>query len=79
MNAAKKIFCVEIFNCMFHYGQMMWRNLQKHGLSKQFLTDLDFRLSIKMLFCCVFLPKSRFVADYTIIKEELLKTTTKKE
>jgi hypothetical protein len=79
MNAMVKVFEVEILNCMFHYGQMMWRNLQKCGLSKQFLNDLNLRFSMKMLFSCVFLPPSRLFDDYSSVKANLFQTCEKKD
>ena len=55
--------CV-IYFCLFHFGQCIWRKLQKLGLSKDFLHNVEFRLFIKCFTSLAFVPVNSVEAEY---------------
>ena len=45
-----------ISHCLFHYSQAIFRNCQKHGLSKQYTVNEKFRIWLKLLMSVPMLP-----------------------
>ena len=71
-NAFKKLSNSQNFFCLFHFGQCIWRKLQKLGLSKDFLQNKDFRLFIKSVTSLAFVPVDFVEKEYTkVIKKSL--------
>ena len=55
--AAKKTFKdIIITHCMFHFAQAIFRNMQKHGLAKQYDENLEFITWLKNLMAVPMLP-----------------------
>lgn len=40
---------VKIYGCLFHFGQMIWRNIQEKGLTNAYKYNNDVCKAIKML------------------------------
>lgn len=49
-NAVAQVFNnIEIFGCLFHLGQSLWRNVQELNLTERYVHDDNVRVHIKML------------------------------
>lgn len=49
-NAVAQVFNnTEIFGCLFHLGQSLWRNVQELNLTERYVHDDNVRVHIKML------------------------------
>lgn len=46
----------QVFNCLFHLGQAIYRKVKKHGLTKRYHEDSEFRTAVRMLVALAFLP-----------------------
>lgn len=70
MNAFKNNFCdARIFNCLFHFGQIVYRRLRDAGLATLYNADKNFRFNVKMLMSIVFLPFHRIESTFNLIVE----------
>jgi hypothetical protein len=66
--AFRKFFpSVVIYNCLFHYGQIVYRKLRSLGLASLYNSDLNFRFSVKLILSIVFLPRHRQESTYYMI------------
>lgn len=67
-NSLNKVFPLSKINaCIFHFGQMIWRQIQKHGLTNSYLYDVNIRKTVKMFMCLVFVPKNEALNEFTRI------------
>lgn len=70
MNAFKEEFPnAEIHGCHFHFGQSVWRHVQKYGLQTVYANDDDFAQNIKMLTALAFVPIDRVVDAFDQLME----------
>lgn len=46
---------------------MIWRQIQKHGLTNSYLYDVNIRKTVKMFMCLVFVPKNEALNEFTRI------------
>lgn len=64
--AAKKHFPeAELKGCLFHFGQIIWRQVQKHGLAKKYGLDENLSLQIRSIKSLAFVPEEEVSAYYT--------------
>lgn len=59
-----------IYFCLFHFGQCIWRKVQKMGLSKMFISDMEFRLHIKSYLSLAFVPNEHVHDEYFNLKDK---------
>ena len=57
-----------IFFCMFHFSQCVWRKIQKLGLVTNYLNDADFMLYVKCINSLAFVPPENVVNEFTKLK-----------
>ena len=62
--AFKKATKSKIYFCLFHFGQCIFRKLQKLGLAKDFLTNIEFRMFIKCVTSLAFVPPRSVEIEY---------------
>ncbi|KAG0439129.1 hypothetical protein DMUE_2646, partial [Dictyocoela muelleri] len=56
----KKVFPnAQQHGCNFHLGQIVWRYVQKSGLSKLYLSNMSFKTNIKMILALSFVPEEK--------------------
>ena len=60
--------------CFFHFKQCIWRKVQSCGLQKNYITDEDLNLKIRMLGALSFLPVDKIESAF----EELVSVMPKK-
>ncbi|KAG0438482.1 hypothetical protein DMUE_3062 [Dictyocoela muelleri] len=75
MNAMKRVFKnIKIYNCLFHFAQIIWRHVQRLGIVSKYKKYPDFRFKIKMLLAISFVPnncRNDYFSKFKIfIKEE---------
>lgn len=58
----------KISGCLFHFGQCIWRHVQKYGLQSLYNEDVEFSLNVRLLMALAFVPE----ADVIIAFEELI-------
>ena len=58
---------IKISYCLFHYGQLIWRQIQKLGLTCQYTDDYLFRSYIRMFMCIPFMPIEKRKSCYTTL------------
>ncbi|KAF0721311.1 MULE domain-containing protein, partial [Aphis craccivora] len=68
--------------CFFHLSQAVWRQIQHHGLAKQYSDDVQFSLEVRKLAALAFLPFDKVIefesfellldSTYYIENEEML-------
>jgi hypothetical protein len=70
-NAFKKVLGeIKIQHCLFHFGQIIYRNLQKSGFSKLYVENPRFRNDVRKILSLAFLPVSCvFRGFYAVICE----------
>ena len=59
MKALKKVFPnTQTFGCLFHFGQMVWRRVQKYGLQSSLsqAKNVDLRSNLHSLIALAFFP-----------------------
>jgi len=57
INAAEKVFLSsKNYNCLFHFGQSIWRWIQNKGLVTEYKTNKNFKISIKLFLNLAFVP-----------------------
>jgi hypothetical protein len=61
----------KVLNCLFHFGQIIWRNIQKHGLTAIYKSDPRFRILIKSLMALSFLPLIKVKEGFQLIKQKI--------
>ena len=72
MNAAQSVFPkASIFGCLFHFGQMVWRRMQKAGLQGELLQrkKQKLRLELHSIISLAFIP----VEDVATVFDDLVK------
>ena len=60
--------------CLFHFGQCLWREIQSLGLRNKYTTNDTFRMNVKKLMALAFLP----VSDVTKGIQQLLMLSMKR-
>lgn len=58
--------------CLFHFGQIIWRNLQKYELSFLYVNDKTFRIDMKKFKDLSSLPMNNIKECFNTKKEELI-------
>lgn len=72
-NAFKKASKLgNIYFCLFHFGQCIWRKIQKFGLSKLYLEDQDFRLFLKCFSSLAFVPVYKVEHEFEKLKNKAI-------
>lgn len=72
-NAVSFIFKnVSVFGCSFHYGQCCWRQLQKVGLSSDYMNNKDLNELIRMFIDLSFIPVFDVREKFEILKLKAL-------
>ena len=56
--------------CLFHFGQCIWRRIQKEGFSKLYSRNIEFKMFIKCFLSLAFVPKE-------FVNHEFIKLKTK--
>jgi len=75
VNALRLTFPQSRMNaCFFHFKQCFWREVQSCGLQKNYITDEDLNLKIRMLGALSFLPVDKIESAF----EELVSVMPKK-
>lgn len=73
MNAFSQCFpTATTFNCLFHFGQIVWRRIQQTGLVHVYNNYMNIRFAIKSLMAVVFLPKHRITREYLSMRTNIL-------
>lgn len=62
--AAKTVFTNCVFKgCLFHFGQIIWRKVQREGLQSKYGNNENFSIQVKMIKSLAFVPEDE-VSDY---------------
>lgn len=61
----------EIHGCIFHFGQSIWRNVQKLGLCNDYLKCPEVKKAIKRIMTLVFVPQEEITKEFLRIVGEL--------
>ena len=72
-NAFKKSSQTSIHFCLFHFGQCIYRKIQKLGCSKEYETNEDFKLFVKCVTSLAFVPPNCVIKEF-----DKLQTKSKK-
>ncbi|GAU90515.1 hypothetical protein RvY_02921 [Ramazzottius varieornatus] len=58
INTAGKIFPhARVQGCYFHFSQAVWRNVQRYGLTEQYLNDDEFGRAVRMVLGLAYCPR----------------------
>jgi hypothetical protein len=64
----KKVFDgVNFFGCHFHFGQIIWRNIQSLELSVKYKDNKEFRLFVRSFLALSYVPKLEMEGKYELI------------
>ncbi|KAI5153780.1 hypothetical protein ENBRE01_3248 [Enteropsectra breve] len=67
----KRVFTLtKICGCSFHFGQAVWRNIQKHSLTLKYNSDARFNNFIRSLLNLAFIPAERIFVFYRKIIDQ---------
>ncbi|CAI6369505.1 unnamed protein product [Macrosiphum euphorbiae] len=70
MNAIKNEFPhTKIHGCFFHLSQAVWRQIQHHGLAKQYSDDVKFSLEVRKLAALAFVPVDKVIESFELLLE----------
>jgi hypothetical protein len=56
-----------IFGCNFHYGQSLWRTIQKLGMATEYKSDLKTKKILRMFLNLSFINPTRILEAFTYI------------
>ncbi|XP_077293964.1 uncharacterized protein LOC143916644 [Arctopsyche grandis] len=69
INASQSVFPgVENKVCFFHFGQCVWRNIQKSGLADNYQNDRVFALKLRQLTALAFVPAVGIPAALEVLR-----------
>lgn len=68
--AFKKATKSKIYFCLFHFGQIIWRQIQALKLSNEFLVNRKFRFFMKCVTSLAFVPSDFVEIEYTKLLKE---------
>ena len=60
----------QLFFCLFHFGQIIWRKVQKLGLANIYIKNADFRLYIKCFTSLAFVPPENVLNEFKKLQEK---------
>lgn len=55
---------LKISGCLFHFGQCLWRCVQKCGLQSLYNEDVEFSLNIRLLMALSFVPEADVITAF---------------
>ncbi|KAG0441324.1 hypothetical protein DMUE_1133 [Dictyocoela muelleri] len=58
----------KIYNCYFHFTQIIWRFVKKNGLVNKYKSNNEFRNYVKMILSIAFVPKDKQLQEYDRLK-----------
>lgn len=64
--------------CLFHFGQILWRKIQKEGMKKLYGNSVSFSLEIRMIKSLAFVPEDEVNSYYLELKENFEHRESKK-
>lgn len=71
--AAKEYFKnTDYKGCLFHFGQIIWRQVQKNHLVKKYGTSENFSLSIRMLKALAFVPSDEIPQYFDELNKSII-------
>lgn len=73
VKVAKKFFLSEFKGCLFHFGQIIWRRIQKNRLATRYGRDEKFSLKIRMIKSLAFVPPDEISGYYLALSNNLKK------
>lgn len=72
VSAAKSFLPSTVFKgCLFHFGQILWRKVQKEGLSNKYGNDEIFNMQIRMLKSLAFVPPEEVNEYYSELYDSI--------
>lgn len=72
LNTAKEFFPYSLGKgCQFHFGQIIWRKVQKEGLSVLYGNSEEFSIEVRMIKALAFLPASEIPEYYDALYKKV--------
>lgn len=73
INAFQAVFLeIHIHGCFFHFGQAIMREIAANGLKKDYESDEDFSIQMRMLAALAFVSIEKVISSFeTLIDEEI--------
>jgi hypothetical protein len=68
----------EINGCLFHFGQSVWKRIQHSGLTSLYRSNKSFKIGVKMMILCAFIPPSDVRKSYFMIKNWMIDNISEK-
>lgn len=65
----KKFPGTKLNGCIFHFGQILWRNIQNRGFSVPYKNNINVKKAIKMLACLTFVPVNDVIKIFNLITQ----------
>ncbi|CAF4083120.1 unnamed protein product [Rotaria sp. Silwood1] len=65
-------------DCFFHYTHTIYRNIQKLGLSSEYVADDEFRNTCRKLMALALMPVSLVLQAYDDLHDSVLESSSKK-
>lgn len=59
----------KIHGCFFHLNRSVWRQIQHHGLAKQYSDDVNFALEVRKLAALAFIPCDKVIESFEVLLE----------
>ncbi|CAF3388797.1 unnamed protein product [Rotaria socialis] len=56
--------------CLFHFSQVVWREVQSKGLITKYSANEFFRLNVKQLIALAFVPLDQIITGYVLICDQ---------
>ncbi|CAF1624098.1 unnamed protein product [Rotaria magnacalcarata] len=56
--------------CLFHFSQVVWRQVQSKGLTTKYNEDEVFRLNVKQLIALAFVPLDQIIIGFDLICDQ---------
>lgn len=79
INTAKQFFpYAECKGCQFHFGQIIWRKIQKEGLSTKYGNSEEFSLQVRMIRALAFVPGAKIPEYYEVLYRNFADKDAKK-
>lgn len=70
-NSLKTIFVnSKLFGCSFHFGQSIWRNIQRFNLVNEYQNNFDFRKQIRKFINLSFIPTEFIISTFYSLRKE---------
>jgi len=79
INTAKEFFpYAECKGCQFHFGQIIWRRIQKDGLATKYGNSEVFSLQIRMIRALAFVPGAEIPEYFEVLRRNFADKDAKK-